>query len=440
MLKNQKTKKIIDLKWIYTKKTNNNYKARLVVRGYQQRDIIDEIYSPVAKMQTLKILLSHCCQNNLFIEQMDVETAFLNGKVKSEIYVKQPEGYDDGSENVFKLKKALYGLRESPRAWYECFDNYLLSLNFVRSKTDYCLYRLSEEVDIYLILFVDDLLICCKDKNRLIHVKKLLQDRLFKMKDLGVIKTYLGIHVDYDYKEGILTLDQTNYIDSIAIKYNLENSKLYETPMEQNLKLVPAKSICDHIKYRNLIGILLYISSATRPDISFSVNYLSRFQNCFDNTHYNYALRILKYLYLTKDLKLILRKNVNHDIIDCFVDADWAGDVVDRKSTTGYVIRMYGNVIYWKSKKQSSVTKSSTSAEYVALSECVSELIIIKDVIKDLGINLCKPIKIYEDNSGTISIAKYGNFTKKSKYIETHYYFVNENFEKGEIDKKKNRF
>lgn len=144
--------------------------------------------------------------------------------------------------------------------------------------------------------------------------------------------------------------------------------------MEVNLKLENAESENCNIAYRNLIGALLYISSGTRPDISFCVNYLSRFQNSYNETHYKYALRILKYLYLTKNLKLTYSKNKNVEILDCFVDSDWAGDHVDRKSTSGYVVRLFGNVIFWKSKKQNSVTKASTFAEYVALSEAVTEI------------------------------------------------------------------
>lgn len=157
----------LDVKWVYTKKSENNYKARLVVRGFQQKEIVDDIYSPVAKMQTFKILLSYCCQEGLIVEQMDVETAFLNSKVLSEIYVKQPRGYEDGTDKVCKLEKALYGLRESPRAWYDCFDNFLEKLGFKRSEYDYCLYTMRNGNDaIYLIMFVDDLLICCKNKKK----------------------------------------------------------------------------------------------------------------------------------------------------------------------------------------------------------------------------------------------------------------------------------
>lgn len=435
IVKKPKDKKVLDLKWVFTKKTENKYKARLVVKGFQQAEVLEDLYSPVARMQTLKIFLCICVQNGLLINQMDVESAFLNGKVISEVYVKQPPGYEDGSDKVCKLLKALYGLRESPRAWYECLDNYLQSLGFKRSENDYCLYIMDDNNgnNVYIIFHVDDLLIACKNKEKLNKIKSMLSKR-FQLKDMGNIKTYLGINIEYDIRQNKMTLDQETYIKSLAREFGIENSKLYSTPMEQNLKCTPAQFASDDLKYRNLIGGLLYISSGTRPDVSFSVNYLSRFQNSYDDNHYKYALRILKYLYLTKSLKLTFENNMSNPIIECFVDADWAGDVVDRRSTTGYVIKMYGNVVYWKSRKQGSVTKSSTAAEYVALSESVSELKLIRDVLHDFGIKFKEPINVYGDNSGAISIAKLGNFTKNSKYIETHYHFVNENYVRGNID------
>ena len=240
------------------------------------------------------------------------------------------------------------------------------------------------------------------------------------MKVLGKIKDYLGITVEYESSKHEMKLNQTRYIESLVERYNLEN-----TPMEVNLKIEKSDSYEKDIKYRNLIGALLYISSATRPDISFSVNYLSRYQNCYNETHYKYAMRILKYLYLTRDIKLTYRRNVNC-IIDCYVDADWAVDNLDRKSTTGYVIRLFGNVIYWKSRKQNSVTTASTFAEYVALSEAVSELKYIKELLETFNVRLIKTIDVYEDNAGAINIAKYGNFTKNSKHIEVHYHYVHE--------------
>lgn len=434
LVENVENKRILEVKWVYTRKSDDSYKARLVVRGFQQTNVVDDIYAPVAKSQTLKILLAFCCQNGLMIEQVDVVTAFLNGKVISEVYVNQPKGYENGTNKVCKLLKALYGLRESPRAWYECFDKYVTKLKFERSNVDYCLYTYGKEDErVYMLLYVDDLLICSKNKINIERLKKALMNK-FKMKELGEIKEYLGISIDNNYRENVVTMNQTKYIESLARKYQIESGRLYSTPMETNLKIEKADECNSRIKYRNLIGALLYISSNTRPDISFSVNYLSRYQNNNNESHWKYALRILKYLYLTKDLKLIFERNMNIEILDCHVDADWAGDNVDRKSTTGYMIRLFGNVIDWKSRKQKGVTKASTYAEYVALSEAVSEVKFIVELLKDFKIELQTPVKIFEDNSGAVNIANYGNFTKNSKHVEIHYHYVHEYIMEGLIE------
>ena len=183
-----------------------------------------------------------------------------------------------------------------------------------------------------------------------------------------------------------------------------------------------------------MIEALLYISSSTRPDISYSVNYLSRYQNSYNETHWKYALRILKYLYLTKDLKMNYKRNVNFETVDCYVDADWADDNVDRKSTSRYVINVFGNVIDWKSRKQRTVTKVSTYAEHVALSEAVNEVKIVLELMKNFNVKSGDPVKIFEDNKGAINIANYGNFTKNSKHIEIHYHYVHESVKEKEIE------
>lgn len=252
-------------------------------------------------------------------------------------------------------------------------------MNFVRSNYDYCLYvnRASKD-PIYILIFVDDLLICCKNKNKIEEIKTSLVKR-FAMKDLVKVKNYIGIDIDYSVDKKVMTLNQTKYIESLAAKYDLEYAKLYDTPMETNLKLEQAKEVDKNIKYRNIIGELLYISTGTRPDVAYSVNYLSRFQSCYNRTHYKYALRVLKYLYKTKDLKLTYYDNIDTEILDCMVDSDYAGDNVDRKSTSGYIIRFFGNLIVWKTHKQNTVTKCSTFAEYIALSEAVTEVLFIRN-------------------------------------------------------------
>ncbi|XP_043494103.1 uncharacterized protein LOC122519004 [Polistes fuscatus] len=295
LVNRKNSKNIIDTKWVYTKKVNGRFRARLVARGFKQKNAIDDIYAPVAS--------------------------------------NQPKGFSDGTDRVMKLVKSMYGLSESPRDWYRCFNKYVESLGFRTNGIELCLY---------------------------VH-------------DMGEIKEYLGIEIDYNIEKNEMKLSQSKYIEKLADKYDVVNSKCYNTPMETRLNVEKPDCCNENIMYKNLLGALLYISSGTRPDISYSVNYLSRFQNCYTSTHFRYALRILKYLYGTRDLKLCYNKNENYETVDCYVDADWAGDSSDRKSTTGYAIRLYGNLIYWKSRKQKCITKASTYAEYVALSELVTE-------------------------------------------------------------------
>ena len=163
---------------------------------------------------------------------MDVETAFLNGEVTSEVYVNQPKGYADGTNRVGKLSRALYGLKESPRDWYECFDKYVTRLGFKKNNIELCLYTHGEGENVaYLVIYVDDLLICSKNKRKIQSVKKLLTNR-FEMKDLGEVKEYHGINIEYDYFKNEMRLSQKKYIELLANKYKLQNSKLYCTPME----------------------------------------------------------------------------------------------------------------------------------------------------------------------------------------------------------------
>ena len=223
--------------------------------------------------------MSFCCQNGLIIEQIDVETAFLNGKVSTEVYIRQPQGYEDGTDRVCKLVKSMYGLSESPRDWFDFFDEFVTRLGFMENNIDFCVYVHGEgENTLYQVNYVDYFSLYCKNKNKIEKVKNLLSDR-FKMKDLGKIKEYLGIKIEYDYENNKMELSETACIESLVEKYKLQSSNLYNTPMETKLKIEKSNYCERDIKYRNLLGVLLYISCNNRPDISYCVNYLSKFQN-----------------------------------------------------------------------------------------------------------------------------------------------------------------
>ncbi|KAF2881362.1 hypothetical protein ILUMI_24805 [Ignelater luminosus] len=229
-----------------------------------------------------------------------------------------------------------------------------------------------------------DLLICGSDKESIQEVKSMLCQKS-RMKDLEHAKQYLGIEIEYYVNEKKMILNQQNYIESIAEKYGVKESKNFDTPMEVNLKLEPVDNVNKHLKYRNLIRALLHIANGIRPNISFSVNYLSRYQNSYSNTHFKYALRVPKYVYCTRCIKLTYESNFS-DVMDTYVDADWSADTIDRKSAAGVHIRVYGYAVLRKSQKQKIVSRASTHAEYYALVNCVEEVTSIKGVLTDLGV------------------------------------------------------
>lgn len=420
-------KQVIRNRWVFTQKLDGSFKARLVALGYQQTENFDESnYSPVARMTTLKSLLSICCREGLIIQQFDVATAFLNGTVKSEIYMVQPKGFDDGSKRVCRLKKALYGLRESPRCWFECFDKFICEIGFCQSMYDVCLYIYKKGEDVaYLLLYVDDLLICSKNDKLIGYFHKCLQSK-FEVKDLGPINIYLGVQIIYDREKRSMCLSQKSYIESLAKKFKIENCRNVKTPMETNLQLEDNTEVNkENTKYRSLIGALLYISGATRPDVSFSVSYLSRFQSCATETHYNYALRVLKYLFYTREMSLKFSASCILPI-QTFVDADWAGDTTDRRSVSGMVIYVYGNPVMWVSRKQKCVTRSSCFAEYYALANAVEETVYVTKIIGELGVSLDTPALVKSDSSSAINLGRNGNFCKRSKHVDVALRFVKE--------------
>ncbi|KAK7590538.1 hypothetical protein V9T40_002151 [Parthenolecanium corni] len=430
-------KEIVPVKWVYRVKSSGKFKARLVAVGFRQpfREE-EENYSPVAAMGTLRIILAFSCHFGLSIHQMDVEAAFLNGKVRGEVYVSQPKGYEIGNGKAYRLKKALYGLRGSPRAWYDCFHEFMIGQGFNCSDYDSCLYvkHISNGL-LALILYVDDLLIFSQDESLVLELKIELKRR-FRMTDLGCIRNYLGMSIEYNRQARIMKIDQAEYIRSLAAKYCVDNMRSYRTPMEKNLSL-PFSDCVDETNdfitdYRRLIGALLFVSSGTRLDVSYAVNYLSRFQKCATRTHFRYALRVLKYLQETQNLKLLFDGNSNTPV-EGWADADWAADAIDRKSTGGILIRVFGNPAIWICRKQNSVARASTYAEYVALADTVSELFSVVGILANLKVKINKPISIFEDNSSAIVLANKGKFTKKGKHIEVAYKFVTDYILKGFI-------
>lgn len=428
---------IIDSKWVFNYKENEKnelkYKARLVARGFAQNKCFDysEIYAPVAKLETLRVLLNAGVQRGYTFQQLDVKTAFLNGTLKEDVYMYPPEGDQQGNDCVYKLKKSLYGLKQSAKCWNEKFDIVMKTLKFKQSENDSCLYILKVDKEaIYLLLYVDDIIITGNSLDMIEKVKYELMKE-FKMTVKGDLKHFLGFEIDYDKGSGILKLNQEKYVNKILKKFNLENCKPVKIPIEPKLQIIETENKNKtNNPVRELVGCLMYLMVGSRPDICFAVNYLSRYQDKANESVWKYLKTVLRYLQGTKSYGLTYKKGENN--LEAYADADWGGDVNDRKSVSGYCIFMNGNLLEWKTKKQNCIALSSAEAELVSLCSCIQEYMWMKKLLSEIEMKI-ESCVIYEDNQACISIVENPKKMKRVKHMDIKWKYVSEKIKNKEV-------
>lgn len=425
---------IIDSKWVFSQKLVDNEvkkKARLVARGFLQPITEEECYSPVARMCTLRILLALVMEYDLSLNQLDVRSAFLKSKLKSTVYMKPPDGLNCLEGQVCKLNKALYGLRESPKCWNECLNSCIINLNFTRSKVDPCLYCTKST---FLLVWVDDIIICSRSDIEVKNVKETLMSN-FEIRDLtrNDKMTFLGLEIEKTGNE--IKISQKLLIQKVLKHFNMDQCKTSKIPLKPKLNLKKTDLENNYkVPYKELLGSLMYIMMGTRPDLCYTICYLSRFQNCFEKEHWKILKNVLRYLKYTENFGLIYKRNNCNDKLGvyAFVDSDFAGDINDRKSTTGFILKINNNCVFWQSKKQSVVAISSCEAEYVALATCCTESLFLGQLLNDILNESVYPIIIFEDNQSTIRMANTLE-TKRSKHINVKYHFVRELVTEGKI-------
>lgn len=430
-------------KWVFRVKQENEaaplFKARLVVRGFEQKDEFDpyELYAPVAKLTTFRVLLAISGKFQLLMNQMDVRNAFLNGDINEDVYLFKPEGFRNNDETtVLKLCKSLYGLRKSPRYWNQKFHNFMKGQNFTRSESDWCLYfRKNDNEMIFLLLFVDDLIILGPNQQEIDELKSALNQE-FKMKDLGRPSTYLGMNVILE--DGKISLSQKKYLMDLLQKFNMSECNPAETPMDISFEIPmePSSDKTLESRCRQLVGSLMYAVMCTRPDLAFTVGYLSRYQSVANEDLWRALKRILRYVKASLDLKLDFSANEEASVLQGYADADYAMDKEDRKSTSGYIFKVYGCTVSWSSRKQQTVAKSTTEAEYVALSEGTSEACWLRNLLDEIGLLTEGPTVIYEDNLSAIATAKNPEHHKRLKHVDIKHHFIREKIDSGVIDVK----
>ncbi|BBG97367.1 ABC-2 type transporter family protein [Prunus dulcis] len=357
------------------------YKARLVAKGYTQTYGIDyeETFAPVAKLNTVRVLLSLAANLDWPLHQFDVKNAFLHGELTEEV-----------------LRKALYGLKQSPRAWFGRFTMAMKNNGFKQCNSDHTLFLKHRKGKVTaLIIYVDDMIITGNDKQEISQLQDYLATE-FEMKDLGGLKYFLGIEVARS-QQGIF-LSQRKYVLDLLTDTGMLDCKPADTPIVQNHHLgeYPDQVLTNKERYQRLVGRLIYLSH-TRPDIAYAVSVVSQFMHSPSEDHMNAVLRILRYLKSAPGKGLMFSKH-GHLNIDGYSDADWAGNVTDRKSTSGYFTFVGGNLVTWRSKKQNVVALSSAEAEFRGMTKGICELLWLRKLLTELGYKPTSTMNLFCDN------------------------------------------
>jgi hypothetical protein len=450
-------RKVIGNRWVYALKDDGRFRARTVAKGFSQIPGKDfqENHAPVVNDTTFHLVLTLKLLFGLESGQFDVETAFLYGDLDEELWMVFPDGYVDylkekhnksydASIYCLKLKKAIYGLVQAARQWWQKFKQAMLSLNFKASIADPCLFTKStkgQTTKSFVLIYVDDGGIFGSKEDIKNIINALSVD--FKIKYLGKLEHFVGCHVIENNKNDTIWIHQPKLIKNLKQNFErlITSNRVFLTPASPNTLVIrPEKddtliSKDEQKIFRSGVGMLLYLVKHSRPDIANATRELSKVADGATQAHFKYLLRVIKYVLDSGEvgLKLKPKKKGEMFYLEGISDSEYASDKDTRISVFGYILYFCGAPIAWKSKAGKSVTLSSTEAEYFALSEVTKEAIFIKQVIDSIGLALEFPITVKVDNVGAIYLAKNYSTSQRTKHIDIRTHFVREFVEDGII-------
>ncbi|GJV43843.1 putative ribonuclease H-like domain-containing protein [Tanacetum coccineum] len=436
----QALEKVIGTKWVFRNKRDERSivmknKARLVAQGFRQEEGIDydDVFAPVAKIEAIRLFLAFASYMRFTVYQMDVKSAFLYGTIEEEVYVHHPPGFVDPAHpnKVYKVIKALYGLHQAPRAWYETLSSFLIENGFRRGTIDKTLFIKKKKSDIMLVqVYVDDIIFGSTKKSMCTKFEDCMHKR-FQMSSMGELTFFLG-HQVKQQPDGIF-ISQDKYVADILKKFDFLSIRIATTPIESNKPLVKDEDGVDvdvHV-YRSMIGSLMYLT-ASRPDIMFVICACARFQVTPKDSHLNAVKRIFMYLKHQPKLGLWYPRDSPFKL-EAFLNSDYAGASLDRKSTIGGCQFLGRRLISWECKKQTIVANSTTEAEYVVAANCCWQVLWIQNQMMDYGFNFMNT-KIHIDNKSTISVIKNLVAHSRTKHIEIRFHFIRDCYEKRLIE------
>ncbi|KAJ9685079.1 hypothetical protein PVL29_017204 [Vitis rotundifolia] len=415
-------KSTVGYRWVYIVKVGpdgqvDRLKARLVAKGYTQVNgsAYGDTFSPVAKIASVRLLLSMAAMRSWPLYQLDIKNVFLHGDLAEEVYMEQPPGFVAQGESGLVCSR---------------FSSVVQEFGMFRSTADHSVFyhHNSSGQCIYLVVYVDDIVITSSDQNGIQNLKQHLFTH-FQTKDLGKLKYFLRIEIAQS-SSGVV-LFQRKYALDILEETGMLDCKPVDTPMDPNVKLIPGQGepLGDPGRYRRLISKLNYLT-ITRPDISFPVSVVSQFLQSPCDSHWDVVIRILRYIKSTSG-QGVLYENRGHTQVVGYTDANWAGSPTDRRSTSGYCVFIGGNLISWKSKKQDVVARSSAEAEYRAMALATCELIWLKHLLRKLRFGKDEQMKLICDNQAALHIASNPVFHERTKHIEVDCHFIREKIASG---------
>ncbi|XP_034229446.1 uncharacterized mitochondrial protein AtMg00810-like [Prunus dulcis] len=374
-----------------------------------------------------------CHRFDTQVRQLDVKNAFLHGELQEEVFMKQPQGFVDSQypNHVCKLQKSLYGLKQAPRAWNAKFTGYLPTLGFSVSHSDPSLFVKKTEVAVViLLLYVDDIIITGSDPSLVTSVIQALSE-VFELKDLGKLKYFLGLEVQY-HSGGKIFVNQAKYARDLIKKASMDTCKPCSTPSKPHHQVLKDEGtpLPNPTLFRSIVGALQYLTF-TRPDIAFAVNTVCQFMHNPTDVHLSLVKRIIRYLQGT--LQFGVTFSPGSMVLSGFCDADWAGDPNTRRSTTGYVVFLGSNPISWSSKKQASVSRSSTEAEYRALAHCAADISWIRQVLCDLHMIIPEAPLLHSDNLSALALSANPVFHSRIKHLDVDFHFIRERVQSKDL-------